>query len=138
VPDPDYGDGPQEASKARLRGVLEDLGVKSLKYLYDFGDGWEHTVCIERVVDAVPGIIYPQLIEAVGRCPPEDVGGLPGYQEFLEAIADPDHEEHDRNVTWVGGHFDPLVVDFDRLNRAVAALAKRWTHSPARGRNTAS
>ncbi len=140
VPDPDYGDfgdGPQEASKARLRGVIEDLGVKSLKYLYDFGDGWEHTVRIERIADAVPGIVYPQLIEAVGRCPPEDVGGPPGYQEFLEAIADPDHEEHDHNVTWVGGNFDPLVVDRDQLNRAVAALAKRWIRSPARSRNTA-
>src|SRR3546814_3109877 len=65
------------------------VGAKTLKYLYDFGDGWEHTIKIERLVDAVPGVIYPRLIEATGRCPPEDIGGPWGYGDFLEAIADP-------------------------------------------------
>src|SRR5208337_4364132 len=66
MPDPDLGDGPLDASKARLIDVLEDVGVRSLKYLYDFGDCWEHTVRIERVTDAVPGVIYPRLLEGVG------------------------------------------------------------------------
>jgi pRiA4b ORF-3-like protein len=75
VPDPDFGDGPLDARKTRLIDALEDVGTRSLKYLYDFGDGWEHTVRIERVTDPVPGIAYPRLVEAAGRCPPEDVGG---------------------------------------------------------------
>ena len=58
-PDPNFGDGPPDASKARLIDVLEDVGARSLKYLYDFGDGWEHSVRIERITDAVPGIAYP-------------------------------------------------------------------------------
>ena len=75
LPDPDFGDGPLDAKKARLIDVLEDAGTKTLKYLYDFGDGWEHTVKVERITDAIPGLAYPVLINATGRCPPEDVGG---------------------------------------------------------------
>jgi Plasmid pRiA4b ORF-3-like protein len=131
VPDPDFGDGPLDARKARLLDVLEDVGVRSLKYLYDFGDGWEHTVRIERVTEAVAGIVYPRLIDATGRCPPEDVGGPWGYREFLEAIADPDHEEHAERLEWVGGHFDPSDAGVDTLAQAVNHLAKKWTRKPA-------
>jgi Plasmid pRiA4b ORF-3-like protein len=55
--------------------VLEDIGAKTLKYIYDFGDGWEHTIKVERLADPEPGTFYPRLTEASGRCPPEDVGG---------------------------------------------------------------
>ncbi len=95
MPDPDWGEGPLDARKARLISVLEDAGTKTLKYLYDFGDGWEHTIKIERIIDAIPALPYPLLVDAVGRCPPEDVGGPWGYAEFLDAIADPEHENHD-------------------------------------------
>ena len=82
-------------------GIPEpDSGVRSFKYLYDFGDGWEHTVRIERITDAVTGVAYPRLNEGLGRCPPEDVGSPWGYSAFLEAIADPDHEEHEEWLTW--------------------------------------
>ena len=89
-PDADWAGDFIDARKARL----EDIGTKSLQYLYDFGDGWEHTIKIERLIDPEPGILYPRLIEAKGHCPPEDVGGPWGYGEFLEAIADPSHERH--------------------------------------------
>jgi hypothetical protein len=62
-------------AKARLDHVLEDTGTKKLVYLYDFGDGWEHTIIIERLVDPEPGVFYPRIIEVRGRCPPEDCGG---------------------------------------------------------------
>jgi hypothetical protein len=125
IPDPDFGDGPLDARKTRLIDALEDVGKRSFTYLYDFGDGWEHTIRIERITEAMPGITYPCLVEATGRCPPEDVGGPWGYSEFLETIADPDHEEHDDTVVWADGEFDPKIVDVDHLKTAVAALAKR-------------
>lgn len=134
MPDPDFGDGPLDASKARLIDVLEDVGVKSLKYIYDFGDCWEHTIRIERVIDAVPGIACPRLVEAVGRCPPEDVGGPWGYREFLDVLADPDHEEHAERLEWVGGPFDPTDPDVGSLDQAVDRLAKKWTRKPAAAR----
>ena len=135
-PDPDFGDGPLDASKARLIDVLEDVGTRSLKYLYDFGDGWEHSVRVERITDAVPGIAYPRLIEAIGRCPPEDVGGPWGYREFLDAVADPKHQEHAERLQWIGGHFDPINANSEALAQAVHSLAKKWARTPsARRRN---
>jgi len=132
-PDADWGDGPLDARKARLVDVLEDVGTKTLRYLYDFGDGWEHTIKVERITDALPGIAYPRLVEAAGRCPPEDVGGPWGYAEILEAIGDPKHERHAELKEWVEDDFDPNVVDADQLADALAALAKRWSRkSPAK------
>lgn len=127
IPDRDWGDGPHDAAKAKLIDVLEDAGSRSLTYLYDFGDGWEHTVRVERVVAAEPGARYPRLIEAIGRCPPEDIGGPPGYEEFLEAIADTDHERHAEMAEWHDASFDPAVVDTASIEGGLAALAKRWS-----------
>lgn len=132
MPAPSSSDGPLDACKASLIDVLEDIGTKTLRYLYDFGDGWEHTIKIERIAAAVPGIVYPRLIEAIGRCPLEDVGGSWGYEEFLAAHADPEHERHAEFAEWIGpGAFDPNAVDLDILGRDVAALAKRWSRKPA-------
>jgi hypothetical protein len=138
MPDPDFDDGPLDARKARLVDVLEDVGTKTIKYLYDFGDGWEHTIKVERVTEAVPGVAYPVLLDARGRCPPEDVGGPWGYDEFLEALADPDHESHADMKVWAGRNYDPKVVDVEALEAAVAALAKAWTRKPSTKRKSTS
>jgi len=131
IPDRDWGDGPLDARKARLGDVLEDVGAKTLRYLYDFGDGWEHTIKIERLVDPQPGVLYPRLTEATGRCPPEDIGGPWGYAEFLEAIGDPQHERHAEFKEWLPDDFDPNIVDPGWLAQEVAVLAKRWSRKPA-------
>jgi Plasmid pRiA4b ORF-3-like protein len=130
-PDADWTGDFLDARKARLGDVLEDVGTKTLKYLYDFGDGWEHTIKVERLIDPEPGILYPRLIEAKGRCPPEDVGGPCGYGEFLEAIADPKHERHRELKEWFADDFSPYVVDVDWLAEDVADLARRWSRQPA-------
>jgi hypothetical protein len=127
IPDPDWGGGPLDARKVRLIDVLEDAGTKTLKYLYDFGDSWEHTIKIERLIDPVPGIVYPRLSEAAGRCPPEDVGGPWGYAEFLAAIRDPNHDRHAECKEWIAEDFDPNIIDGDQLGEQVATLAKRWS-----------
>ena len=54
---------------------------------------------------------YPRCVAGEGRCPPEDCGGVHGYAEFLQVIADPDHEEHESTLRWAGGHFDPEAFD---------------------------
>ena len=79
----------------------------------------------------MPGVVYPRLVEAVGRCPPEDVGGPGGYQEFLDAIADPNHEYYADRLEWVGGPFDPTDTDVERLTQAVERLATKWTRTPS-------
>ena len=117
--------------KARLGDILEDVGTKTLKYLYDFGDGWEHTIKVERLINPESGVLYPRLIEAKGHCPPDDVGGPWGYSEFLEAIADPSHERHRELKEWFADDFNPHVVDVDWLSEDVAELAQRWSRQPA-------
>ena len=131
IPDRDWGDGPLDARKANLGDVLEDVGTKTLRYLYDFGDGWEHTIKVERLIDPEPGVLYPRLIEASGRCPPEDIGGPWGYAEFLEAIGNPKHERHDEFKEWLADDFDPKLVDAGWLAEEVTTLAKRWSRKPA-------
>jgi hypothetical protein len=123
-PDGDWADELLDAGKARLADILEDVGVKTLRYFYDFGDGWEHTVKIERLIDPEPGALYPRLIAASGRCPPEDVGGPWGYAELLEAIHDPKHERHAEFKDWIPDNFDPNNPDTDALAAEVAMLAK--------------
>ena len=138
TPDPDYdfGDGPLDARKARLVDVLEDVGARTLTYLYDFGDGWAHSVRIERISDAVPGVAYPRLVEAVGRCPPEDVGGAWGYRDLLDAFADPNHENHAEKLEWVGEHFDPTNARVATLTQAVHSLARKWTRRTSTHKRT--
>jgi hypothetical protein len=87
--DADWGNDFLDARNARLGDVLEDLGTKTLKYLYDFGDGWEHTIKIERLTVPEPGMVYPRLTEVSGRCPPEDCGGPWGYAELIEPSKPP-------------------------------------------------
>jgi Plasmid pRiA4b ORF-3-like protein len=123
IPDPNWDESPRDARKITLKGV----GSRALSYLYDFGDSWEHTVKIESLVEPESGDVYPRLIEVVGPCPPEDVGGPWGYAEFIEAIKDPDHESHAEMLEWAGGSFDPDVVDADGLKADVAALAQIWS-----------
>jgi hypothetical protein len=130
-PDADWAGDFIDARKARLGDILEDIGTKTLKYLYDFGDGWEHTIKIERLIDPEPAILYPRLIQAKGHCPPEDVGGPWGYGELLEAIADPSHERHSELKEWLADDFKPNVVDVDGLSHDVADLARRWSRQPA-------
>lgn len=129
IPDPDwgFGDGPIDARKTTLLDAIEDTGAKSFKYLYDFGDGWEHSIRIERIEPAAADIRYPRLLAASGRCPPEDVGGPWGYQEFLQALTDPKHERHDEMVEWWGDSFDPADIYVPEIEKAMARLASRWS-----------
>ena len=131
IPDRDWGDGPLDARKANLGDVLEDVGTKTLRYLYDFGDGWEHTIKVERLIDPEPGALYPRLIEASGRCPPEDIGGPWGYAEFREAIGNPKHARHAEFKEWFADDFDPNLVDAGWFAEEVTTLAKRWSRKPA-------
>ena len=127
IPDPNWPDGPLDGRKTTLAELIEDTGVKTLRYLYDFGDGWEHRIKITKIADGDPQSDYPVLTGAAGRCPPEDIGGPWGYADFLEAIADPDHEDHDEMIEWAPLGFDPDDDQLDDLKSAVARLAKMWT-----------
>lgn len=94
-------------------GVAEALTIQQPRVLYDydFGDSWEHAVVLEDILPVDARCSYPRCVAGVRACPPEDVGGVHGYEQFLEAIADPKHEEHDGYLEWVGGAFNPDRFD---------------------------
>ena len=123
VPDPDYDDylEMRDERKVRLHQVVPQEGLK-FRYDYDFGDGWLHQVLLEKILPPEPGQEVPLCITGRRACPPEDVGGMWGYYHFLEAIGDPEHEEHAEYLEWVGGEFDPEAFDIEEVNQALRAL----------------
>jgi hypothetical protein len=76
-------------------------------YKYDFGDGWEHEVRLEGILAREMNRKYPRCLDGARACPPEDVGGVSGYRDFLKAIRNPRHPEHFELLEWAGGRFDP-------------------------------
>ena len=79
--------------------------------VYDFGDCWEHTLLVEKITPAEKGTRYPVCLKGKRACPPEDVSGTWGYQNFLQAVGDPDHPEHGEYLAWAGGNFDLEAVN---------------------------
>ena len=118
-PDPDDRD----ARTARLA----ELGLtkqRSFLYDYDFGDGWSHTVTVERVGDVDVAASHPRCLAGARACPPEDCGGPPGYQDLLSAMADPAHPEHKESRRWVPKDFDPEAYDVESVNAALASARR--------------
>ena len=97
-----------------MREYFERPGML-VEYEYDFGDGWKHDVLFEGVVSRVKGLKYPRCIGCARACPPEDCGGVQGYEELLTVIFDPLNPEFDSTRTWLGGNFDPEAFDPTRV-----------------------
>ncbi len=112
VDDPEEELDEQETTvSVALRG-----GVRRFTYAYDFGDSWEHEVVVEDATSSPLSLKHAVCLDGQNACPPEDVGGVGGYEQFLEALADPTHEEHARYLDWVGYRFDPAAFDLAALN----------------------
>jgi len=113
-----------KARSIRLKSLVE-RGVERFLYLYDFGDNWRHDISIESVRDGDADVDYPAFVDGERRCPPEDVGSVTGFMEFLEAALNPFHEEHEAMVRWYGKPFDPLEIDEERIRLILSSLAAR-------------
>ncbi|MCC7106094.1 MAG: plasmid pRiA4b ORF-3 family protein, partial [Chloroflexi bacterium] len=121
-PDPDqFGLPVRSARGTALRRMAPEPGDR-FTYEYDFGDDWRHRIVVEKVLPPERGVVYPRCLAGRRACPPEDCGGIWGYEEFLEAIRDPDHEEHEAMLEWVGGAFDPEAFDLKTVNETLANL----------------
>jgi hypothetical protein len=100
-------------------GELLDTGVTEFEYNYDFGDDWTHRIVLEPATrGGEPGPV-PLCLAGENACPPEDVGGPVGYAQFLAAIADPEHEEHESYLRWIGGVWDSRGFDLNAINRVL-------------------
>jgi hypothetical protein len=111
--------------------MLSDIMPKDGKgfrfhYEYDFGDSWKHEVLLEGCPADDPNAKQPICLEGERACPPEDVGGVWGYADFLKAISDKGHERHDELLEWVGGRFDPEVFDAAAATKAMKKGLPDW------------
>jgi hypothetical protein len=117
-PDSKYG-GDHEDDRRTCLGRILRKSRDAMVYEYDFGDRWEHIVVLERIVEPVPGAPYPVILAAEGACPPENVGGIGGYDQFLQTMTNPGHPEHREMMAWWGGPFDPKLYDIEARNEVL-------------------
>jgi hypothetical protein len=118
----------RDSRRVKLSKLITTEGEK-FTYEYDFGDGWEHDILIEKILSPLDRIMppnakqtFPMCLKGKRACPPEDVGGIWGYGTFLEAIQNPEHPEHSMYLEWSGGDFDPEAFDLDAINQALHTL----------------
>jgi hypothetical protein len=105
----------EDESKFTLEQLLTTPKQK-LEYTYDFGDSWEHTITLEKIVQPDSAAQYPRCIKGKNACPPDDCGGIWGYYEMLEAIKDPEHPDHEDMTEWLEEDFDPNEFDLEEAN----------------------
>jgi hypothetical protein len=91
------------------------LDNKKSNYTYDFGDDWEHMIVLEKILTSETNTKYPKCTGGKRACPPEDCGGIGGYEGFLEAIKNPKHEQHKEMLEWIGKDFDSEYFDTDEI-----------------------
>ena len=120
--DDDFGDRVYKADVARLTKLRED-GVSEFLYRYDMGDNWEHRIEVLDLFAAEPGSRLPRFLRGQWRTPPEDIGGPPGFEMFVEALADPNHPEHAHFLEWHDGPFDHDDIEEDIVRIQMGRLA---------------
>jgi len=125
--DPTQADGELDLRDERLVSLAEMLRKPGdgFRYDYDLGDGWEHTVVLDGVLEPDPAVRYPHCVAGGNACPPEDCGGPDGYAELCEAMADPAHPERAALIHWLGGEFDPEQFSLSKVNRALTRVTRR-------------
>lgn len=110
-------------SNTRLADVLQTK--RKLRYWYDFGDDWWHTIAIEKRLPADPAAPLAELLAGEGACPPEDCGGPWGYADMLETLSDQVHPERGNLLEWLGEDFDPASFDLSEHAKAVASTVRK-------------
>jgi len=140
---PEYDDaeigGARLYSDRNIRlGALLDRGVERFVYRYDFGDDWEHVVTVEGVLEPEEGVDYPILVDGARRAPPEDCGGPPGFDAFLEAMLDEAHEEHEAVMDWYGEPFDPDDLELEAAEAMLGRIRASRRKGPAKGSRSSS
>ena len=100
---------------------IKEFKNEPIEYVYDFGDYWEHSVrIVKEVMDE--RLLHPRCIEGEGTCPPEDVGGIHGFEEFKEIMKDKDHPERESYIEWYGSEFEPDKLNLDEINQQLTNL----------------
>jgi hypothetical protein len=123
--DDNFGDETMHNAEHIRLTLLRDRDISEFLYLYDMGDGWEHHIEVVELSEMSPGTRLPRFLGGQWRRPPEDVGGAPGFEYFLEVMADPDHEEHGDLMDWHGGPFERDNMEPEQIEILMKRLANR-------------
>src|SRR5581483_3786798 len=122
IPDREFGDSETiNESRIRLNQIAQTDKARFV-YEYDFGDSWEHEISVEKIFKHAQLLKHPVCVAGKRACPPEDVGGIWGYEHFLQVVRDPGDPEQEDLLEWIGGEFDPEAFDLDAVNRALARI----------------
>ncbi len=111
-------DGP-EADADENKNSLDELNLEEkerFRYIYDFGDNWEHEILLEKILPIDEKLQYPVCLSGKRSGPPDDCGGPRGYVNLLNILRDPDDPDYDHWMEWVGVDFDPERFDVERIN----------------------
>jgi hypothetical protein len=95
-------------------------------YVYDFGDGWQIRLTVEKVLLPEPGVAYPVCTDGKRRGPLEDCGGVPEYYNLLEVLSDPGHEDYEMLTEWAGANYDPERFNIEAVNGRLLRLQRGW------------
>ena len=120
-PDPDFA-GPDSQALNEKKFTVADIAPAAKKkfiYEYDFGDGWEHEIVVEKILPPDAGFKRVVCLAGENACPPDDCGGIPGYYQMLEIIADAKHPDHEHLKEWIGGEWDRARFDLDDASAAL-------------------
>jgi hypothetical protein len=121
IPDPDDGMEVVDERRTRLNRLLKEP-LDKLAYEYDFGDDWMHSLVLEEVIKSDIQLLSPVCLDGARACPPEDCGGIHGYEHLLGVLADPKHPEHREMRGWVGGGFDPEAFNLAMVNACLQRI----------------
>lgn len=108
--------GNVDYKKIKVSDLLKKEKEK-IVYEYDFGDGWEHDIILEKILPIDRNTKYPICLTGKNNCPPEDCGGVWGYADMLEVLKDPEHEEYESYIEWLGEEFNPKYFDKEEVNK---------------------
>ncbi|MCW8165226.1 plasmid pRiA4b ORF-3 family protein [Verminephrobacter aporrectodeae subsp. tuberculatae] len=124
LPNPMWPSMDEDTQDERLFDLATVLSedTTGFVYTYDFGDDWQHLIKVEARLEPDEKNRRPLCVDGANACPPDDVGGVPGYAGFLQAIRDPSHPEHLEMWEWHGGPFDPAAFDPNAVNAALHKL----------------
>ena len=116
TPDPEYDAWGEVRSERSTRLASALGGARTMNYVYDFGDNWQHRIKVEKTLDPAPAGTLPLCVAGANATPPDDCGGIYGYYDFVAAVSDPNHPEHAEMTEWIGGPWDPAAFDIEAVN----------------------
>ena len=115
-----------DSNQYSLEQLITTEGDKFV-YEYDFGDSWTHLIEVEKIFQSEDDSFYPKCVKGRMACPPEDVGGIYGYYNFVEALNDKKHPEHEMYMDWYGDSFDTKAFDINEVNSQLERFIEETT-----------